>query len=101
MFVGIGGGEKGTRFPGGTNGAVSIYVTDRTHVILDVNGYFGPAPAPTPTPTPTPVPTITSVTVSCPNPTLAQGASEQCTPTVAGTGSFNPAVNWSAPAGTI
>jgi len=85
--------------PAGTNGAVSIYVTDRTHVILDVNGYFGPPPAPTPTPTP--VPTITSVTVSCPNPTLAQGANEQCSATVAGTGNFNAAVNWSASAGTI
>ncbi len=85
--------------PAGTDGAVSIYVTDRTHVILDINGYFGPPPAPTPTPTPTP--TITSVTVSCPNPTLAQGASEQCSATVAGTGNFSPAVNWSASAGTI
>jgi uncharacterized repeat protein (TIGR01451 family) len=28
--------------PAGTNGAVSIYVTDRTHVILDINGYFAP-----------------------------------------------------------
>ena len=26
--------------PAGTNGAVSIYVTDRTQVILDINGYF-------------------------------------------------------------
>ena len=28
--------------PAGTNGAISIYVTDRTHVILDINGYFAP-----------------------------------------------------------
>ncbi len=28
--------------PAGTNGAVSIYVTNRTHVILDINGYFAP-----------------------------------------------------------
>jgi serine protease len=28
--------------PAGANGAVSIYVTDRTHVILDINGYFAP-----------------------------------------------------------
>ena len=28
--------------PAGTNGAVSIYVTDRTQVILDINGYFAP-----------------------------------------------------------
>ncbi len=27
--------------PAGTNGAISIYVTNRTHVILDINGYFG------------------------------------------------------------
>ena len=28
--------------PAGTDGAISVYVTDRTHVILDINGYFGP-----------------------------------------------------------
>jgi hypothetical protein len=28
--------------PAGTNGAVSIYVTDTTNVIVDVNGYFAP-----------------------------------------------------------
>ena len=28
--------------PAGTNGAISIYVTDQTHVILDINGYFAP-----------------------------------------------------------
>ena len=28
--------------PAGTNGAVSIYVTNQTHVILDINGYFAP-----------------------------------------------------------
>jgi len=28
--------------PAGTGGAISIFVTDRTHVILDVNGYFAP-----------------------------------------------------------
>jgi hypothetical protein len=27
--------------PAGTNGAVSAYVTNRTHLILDINGYFG------------------------------------------------------------
>ncbi|MBV9222955.1 MAG: choice-of-anchor D domain-containing protein [Acidobacteriaceae bacterium] len=30
----------------GTNGAVSVYVTDATHIILDVNGYFVPAGTP-------------------------------------------------------
>jgi hypothetical protein len=29
--------------PAGTNGAVSVYVTDPTHVILDIDGYFVPA----------------------------------------------------------
>ena len=29
--------------PAGTNGAVSIYVTNTTNVILDINGYFAPA----------------------------------------------------------
>jgi sugar lactone lactonase YvrE len=28
--------------PAGANGAVSIYVTDRTQVILDIDGYFAP-----------------------------------------------------------
>ena len=28
--------------PAGTGGAVAIYVSDRTHVILDINGYFAP-----------------------------------------------------------
>ncbi len=28
--------------PAGTNGAINIYVTNRTHVILDINGYFAP-----------------------------------------------------------
>ena len=85
--------------PAGTNGSIDIYVTNPTHVILDINGYFGPPPAPTPTPTP--VPTITSVTVACPNPTLAQGGNEQCTATVQGTGNFSTVVNWSASPGAI
>jgi hypothetical protein len=29
--------------PAGTNGAVSVYTTDTTDVILDINGYFEPA----------------------------------------------------------
>jgi hypothetical protein len=28
--------------PAGTSGAIGIYVTDPTHVILDINGYFAP-----------------------------------------------------------
>jgi hypothetical protein len=28
--------------PAGTNGAISVYVTDPTQVILDINGYFAP-----------------------------------------------------------
>jgi endo-1,4-beta-xylanase len=28
--------------PAGTDGAISVYVTGRTHVILDINGYFAP-----------------------------------------------------------
>jgi hypothetical protein len=28
--------------PAGASGAVSIYVTDRTQVILDIDGYFAP-----------------------------------------------------------
>ena len=33
--------------PAGTGGAVSVYVTDNTNVILDINGYFVPATDPT------------------------------------------------------
>ncbi len=32
--------------PAGTNGAVSIYVTDATHVVLDIDGYYVPAGTP-------------------------------------------------------
>ncbi len=28
--------------PAGTNGAISVYVTDPTQVILDINGCFAP-----------------------------------------------------------
>ena len=28
--------------PAGANGAISVYVTGQTHVILDINGYFAP-----------------------------------------------------------
>jgi sugar lactone lactonase YvrE len=28
--------------PAGTNGAISVFVTNNTHVILDINGYFAP-----------------------------------------------------------
>jgi hypothetical protein len=28
--------------PAGTNGAISIYVTDPTDVLFDINGYFAP-----------------------------------------------------------
>jgi len=28
--------------PAGTNGAISIFVTNDTHIILDINGYFAP-----------------------------------------------------------
>ena len=28
--------------PAGTGGSVNLFVTDTTHVIIDVNGYFGP-----------------------------------------------------------
>jgi hypothetical protein len=28
--------------PAGTNGAIDVYVTNPTHVILDINGYFAP-----------------------------------------------------------
>ena len=28
--------------PAGTNGAIDVFVTSPTHVILDINGYFAP-----------------------------------------------------------
>ena len=33
--------------PAGTSGAISLFVTDTTDVILDINGYFVPTPSPT------------------------------------------------------
>jgi hypothetical protein len=30
--------------PADANGSISVFVTDKTHVILDINGYFAPAP---------------------------------------------------------
>lgn len=30
--------------PAGVNGAISVYVTDPTHVIIDINGYFSTSP---------------------------------------------------------
>jgi hypothetical protein len=32
--------------PAGSNGGVSAYVTDRTSLVLDINGYFAPSGAP-------------------------------------------------------
>ncbi len=32
--------------PAGTNGAISVYATNTTNVILDINGYFAPASPP-------------------------------------------------------
>ena len=32
--------------PAGTGGSIDVFVTDQTHVILDINGYFAPAGAP-------------------------------------------------------
>lgn len=29
--------------PAGTNGSVSVFATDQTHIVLDINGYFLPA----------------------------------------------------------
>jgi hypothetical protein len=32
--------------PAGTNGAISAFVTDQTHLVIDINGYFAPAGTP-------------------------------------------------------
>src|SRR5207245_4473829 len=32
--------------PAGTNGSITIYVSNTTNVILDINGYFAPASTP-------------------------------------------------------
>lgn len=45
--------------------------------------------------------TITSVAVSCDPSSLATGTTSQCDAAVQGTGSYSPAVTWSASAGTI
>jgi hypothetical protein len=28
--------------PAGANGAISVFATDATHLVLDINGYFAP-----------------------------------------------------------
>jgi hypothetical protein len=28
--------------PAGTNGAISVYVTNTTNLVIDINGYFAP-----------------------------------------------------------
>jgi probable HAF family extracellular repeat protein len=33
--------------PAGTNGSIDVFVTDPSHLVIDVNGYFGPARTPT------------------------------------------------------
>lgn len=44
---------------------------------------------------------ITGVSLTCPEPTLAQGLAEQCTATVQGTGTFVNTVTWSSSGGSI
>jgi hypothetical protein len=46
----------------GTNGAISIYVTDPTQLVLDINGYFVPVPAPA---GPAQVGTLAAMPASC------------------------------------
>ena len=46
----------------GTNGAISVYVTDPTQVVLDINGYFAPVPAP---PGPAQVGTLAAMPAAC------------------------------------
>jgi hypothetical protein len=49
-----------------------------------------------------PIPsTITKVTVSCSPTTIQSGQTSQCSATVQGSGSYNPAVTWTTTAGTI
>lgn len=44
---------------------------------------------------------ITSVSVSCVPASVQPGQTSQCSVTVAGTGSYSPAVNWTAVSGTV
>ncbi len=46
-------------------------------------------------------PTITGVTISCPQTSIVQGTTEQCTATVQGMGAFDSTVTWHASGGTI
>ena len=65
--------------PAGTSGAISVYVTDTTDVILDINGYFVSTPGPTtlsfyPLP-PCRIADTRSTTGALGGPSLAGGAS--------------------------
>jgi uncharacterized protein YjdB len=68
-----------------TNGSISSFVTNPTHLILDISSLFAPS---------TPA-TITSVSVSCSSASVSVGQTDQCNAMVQGTGNFNPAVTWS------
>jgi uncharacterized protein YjdB len=46
-------------------------------------------------------PTVTAVTVTCAESSIVTGQTDQCTPTVQGTGKFSSAVTWKASGGTI
>jgi hypothetical protein len=71
-----------------TTTSVTLTATSKTDTSMSAAATITLNPASTP-------PTITSVAVSC-NPTSVQtAATSQCTPTVAGTGSYSPAVTWS------
>lgn len=50
---------------------------------------------------PPPPSTVTGVTLTCAPASVAIPAASQCTATVAGTGAFNPGVNYSATLGTV
>src|SRR5207247_278283 len=59
-----------------TNGSISAYGSNATHLVLDIAGYFAPTA------------TITSVSVSCTSATVPVGQTNRCSATVTGTGSF-------------
>jgi Big-like domain-containing protein/putative Ig domain-containing protein len=68
-----------------TNGSVSAFTSNPSHLVLDISGYFAPPSGP---------PTITSVSVSCNASTVPVGQTSQCNAIVQGTGSFSAAVTW-------
>jgi alpha-L-arabinofuranosidase len=79
----------------------SSTITSPTTAIVTATSTQDPTKSASATITINPAPSITSVIPTCAAASIVPSASTACTVAVAGTGSYSPAVTWSASAGTI